>query len=219
MGPGGYHTIARSSKNEVYTWGHNRVGQLGFASSASARRDSNGASFLPTPTLVADIFPAGDGGGTISQVVAGWGHTGLLTESGIAYLCGRNWQGQLGLGDPDGFPKNERGHPYQPKFLPVVSLEKKRVLQMACGGEHSVFVCSDDEVYAAGTGARGQLGLGRDSERWSNCYYPVLLGSLKNSGRSVVDVATGNNCTLILAGKYNPTSLRTACSGVVFSLN
>ena len=29
IGSGGYHTIALTSRNEVYSWGHNRVGQLG----------------------------------------------------------------------------------------------------------------------------------------------------------------------------------------------
>jgi hypothetical protein len=28
-------------------------------------------------------------------------------------MCGRNLQGQLGLGDPSNFVTNERGHPYQ----------------------------------------------------------------------------------------------------------
>jgi alpha-tubulin suppressor-like RCC1 family protein len=28
VGPGGYHTIALTNKGEVYTWGHNRVGQV-----------------------------------------------------------------------------------------------------------------------------------------------------------------------------------------------
>lgn len=28
VGPGGYHTIALTSDREVFTWGHNRVGQV-----------------------------------------------------------------------------------------------------------------------------------------------------------------------------------------------
>jgi alpha-tubulin suppressor-like RCC1 family protein len=47
------------------------------------------------------------------QVVAGWGHTAVLTDCGEVLICGRNLQGQLGLGDPKNFPKNERDHPYQ----------------------------------------------------------------------------------------------------------
>ena len=29
IGPGGYHTMALTTSGELYTWGHNRVGQLG----------------------------------------------------------------------------------------------------------------------------------------------------------------------------------------------
>ena len=45
----------------------------------------------------------------VVQVVAGWGHSALVTASGRVYTAGRNMQGQLGLGPVDGFPMNERG--------------------------------------------------------------------------------------------------------------
>lgn len=47
------------------------------------------------------------------QIVAGWGHSAVLTQNGQVLVCGRNLQGQLGLGNPNQFPKNERDHPYQ----------------------------------------------------------------------------------------------------------
>ena len=30
IGPGGYHTVATTRSGKVYTWGHNRCGQLGW---------------------------------------------------------------------------------------------------------------------------------------------------------------------------------------------
>ena len=45
----------------------------------------------------------------VVQVVAGWGHSALVTASGRVYMAGRNVQGQLGLGPVDRFPVNERG--------------------------------------------------------------------------------------------------------------
>ena len=56
MGPGGYHNIALSSKNEIYTWGHNRVGQLGIKNDSLARRDINGAFYVQTPVMVPHPF-------------------------------------------------------------------------------------------------------------------------------------------------------------------
>lgn len=58
----------------------------------------------------------------LEQVVAGWGHTALISVTGRLYMCGRNVQGQLGLGDISAFPRNERGHPYQVTVFCVYSV-------------------------------------------------------------------------------------------------
>ena len=52
VGPGGYHTIALAVSGAVYTWGHNRVGQLGYDNATDFDRNKEGAYFLPTPTPV-----------------------------------------------------------------------------------------------------------------------------------------------------------------------
>ena len=55
VGPGGYHTIAYTDKGDVYTWGHNRVGQLGYQNSDTVPRNIEGAHFLPTPRIVPGV--------------------------------------------------------------------------------------------------------------------------------------------------------------------
>ena len=97
VGPGGYHTIVLTNKNEIYSWGHNRVGQLGYVNNPSVPRNVEGAFYLPKPAQIKGIF-AEDTSKVITQLVAGWGHSGLLTSDGTPYLCGRNIVGQLGLG-------------------------------------------------------------------------------------------------------------------------
>jgi alpha-tubulin suppressor-like RCC1 family protein len=52
VGPGGYHTIILTSNNEIYTWGHNRVGQLGYYMYDSLPRNYEGAYFLACPRQV-----------------------------------------------------------------------------------------------------------------------------------------------------------------------
>ena len=97
VGPGGYHTIVLTNKNEIYSWGHNRVGQLGYVNNPTVPRNVEGAFYLPKPAQIKGIF-AEDASKVITQLVAGWGHSGLLTSDGTPYLCGRNIVGQLGLG-------------------------------------------------------------------------------------------------------------------------
>lgn len=202
VGPGGYHTIALTIKGDVYTWGHNRVGQLGYQNSEAVPRNMEGAFFLPTPHIVSGLGRT-DSDIKVSHVVAGWGHTSILTEDGNVMMCGRNFQGQLGLGDPSSFPTNERGHPFQPQFSCVATLQHKTVLQVACGGEHSVMLCSDNDLYSVGAGNRGQLGQG-DLE---GCTDPKLSKPLRRAGRSLMQIACGNNCTLVLAGRFQPSLL------------
>lgn len=40
----------------------------------------------------------------------------MVCDNGDVYICGRNAQGQLGLGDPNKFERNERNHPYLAQF-------------------------------------------------------------------------------------------------------
>jgi len=208
VGPGGYHTIALTVDKEVYTWGHNRVGQLGYSNSSVVPRNVEGAHFLPTPKAVASLRNL-----CVSQVVAGWGHSAVLTTTGEVYICGRNFQGQLGLGDPSEFPRNERNHPFQANFLAVDSLRGKRVIQIACGGEHSVALSDTGEVFTFGAGTKGQLGHGVAT----NEHFPRLLKELRRTRRNVSQVACGNNCTLILANHFEPPSLLDRCCEVIRS--
>jgi len=224
VGPGGYHTIALTTDREVYTWGHNRVGQLGYSNSDVVHaRNGEGAHFLPTPKAVASMKAL-----SVRQVVAGWGHSAVLTMAGEVLICGRNFQGQLGLGDPAGFPKNERNHPYQAQFVPIDTLAGKRIKQIACGGEHSVALTEGGEVFTFGAGNKGQLGLGTagtggsggegaGGEGLGNEHYPALLVGLKRTRREVQQVACGNNCTLILAGAFLAPTLRQRCVEVIRS--
>jgi alpha-tubulin suppressor-like RCC1 family protein len=207
VGPGGYHTIALTSDRQVFTWGHNRVGQLGYSNSDVVPRNGEGAHFLPTPKAVAAMA-----GLNVRHVVAGWGHSAALTASGAVLICGRNFRGQLGLGDPAAFPVNERDHPFQAHFVPVGSLGGKQVVQVACGGEHSAALTSDGEVFTFGNGSKGQLGHGA---LLADAHLPRLVSQLRATRRAVAQVTCGNNCTLVLAGGFSPPTLLVRCMEVV----
>eukprot|EP00903_Cladosiphon_okamuranus_P005550 g5526.t1 len=192
VGPGGYHTMALTCQGQVYAWGHNRVAQLGIGNHTTVPRNMEGAYFLPCPQLVESLV-----GMNIVKVVAGWGHSAALTVDGQLYVCGRNYQGQLGLGSPQGFPQNERGHPFQAHFCLVDRLQHLKIRQIACGGEHSVAVAENGEVWSFGAGQKGQLGHGSINRE----DFPRLVQALKRTRREILHVACGNNCTLVLAGE------------------
>jgi len=204
VGPGGYHTIALTAETgKVFTWGHNRVGQLGFPISDQNAASGDGGYFVPKPTWVTAISNL-----KVAMVVAGWGHSAVVTDKGEVYTCGRNFQGQLGLGEPDFSTVNERGHPYQSRFRKVQGeLSDARISQFACGGEHSIALSTSGQLYAFGKGHKGQLGLQTCETR----YVPTRIRRFEEDRRQTLQVACGNNCTLVLRGRYQVPSLFDLC--------
>eukprot|EP00944_MAST-04C_sp_MAST-4C-sp1_P014404 g14404.t1 len=250
VGPGGYHTIALCRDGSVYTWGHNRVGQLGRPlvvcdersegvkeddytsgwenhpeaySSDSGRDASNGqldrrsvrrnsrigrinaegASYSPIPALVRSLQ-----GLDIVNVVAGWGHSAVVTRDGDIYICGRHVKGQLGLGDPKIFPQNERGHAFCPDFRKIESLRGKPAASISCGGEHTAILCRNGDIYTVGSGEAGQLGHGKDVR---DCHVPKLLKFTRNHNMKGINITCGNVCTILLVSNMTPKSLFHTC--------
>jgi alpha-tubulin suppressor-like RCC1 family protein len=207
VGPGGYHTMVLTESGDIYTWGHNRVGQLGCSHDACDHfRNFEGAFYLPIPVRVANSREW-----EAVRVVAGWGHSAIITRQGQVLMCGRNLHGQLGLGDPGKFPTNERGHPYQPEFMTVQKLLHERVVEASCGGEHSMFLCANGDIYSAGTGSRGQLGHG-DTDP---VYEPKLIAAFRKERAVIKQVSCGNNSTLLLVGRKRVPTLHEIAIDVV----
>lgn len=200
IGPGGYHTMALTVSGAVYTWGHNRVGQLGFDNDTSTSTTPEGAYFYPVPRFVSALA-----GMQIRAVSAGWGHSAVLNYKGDVYMCGRNYRGQVGM-QPSACPRNERGHPYLPAFTLVDGLAGLKIEQIACGGEHTAAVTSDGELYLWGDDACAQLGhsasinqeysSGQQKYKW----YPKIVDGEPCVGK-VVHVALGSAVTFLLSSK------------------
>lgn len=67
-------------------------------------------------------------------------------------------------GDDDGLPT-------VPEIL-LGNLEDKKVVQIACGGWHSMCLTSDGQVYSWGRNNNGQLGLGQGHSHQQN---PIIV--------------------------------------------
>ena len=164
VNPGGYHSIALTSSNEVYTWGHNRCGQLGYYSfnnhdmedslvspCGPLPRNYEGALFSPTPRRVfLQNSSIAGAQAQIAQVSAGWGHSSVLLSDRSVFSCGRNENGQLGI-KRNTCKLNERGHSFQDHFQLVTGpFEADGVHAVVCGSEHSILLCRNGVVYGAG---------------------------------------------------------------------
>lgn len=86
------------------------------------------------------------------QVACGGRHTLALTQRGVPWSFGCNGHRQLGRSDGHGEGALE------PR--PVSALSATRVVQVACGGAHSVALAEDGSCHAWGKNQNGQLGLG-----------------------------------------------------------
>ena len=196
IGRGGYHTLALTLLGHVYVWGHNRVGQLGFENNLSQEYDYDSDHeeyreyYYKKPIFLKSISDI-----IIIKVEAGWGHSALLTSNYKVLMCGRNYKGQTGT-DPEDCPKNDRDHPFNPKFQ-YIDLPPVKVLSL--GGEHSAALTFEDELYLWGDDEKGQLSYKNKTSDLYNrnecyTYHPYKF----NQESNIKNIILGSNCTFIL---------------------
>ncbi|MFQ6625618.1 hypothetical protein Gotur_005697 [Gossypium turneri] len=145
---GGLHSVALTSKGEVFTWGYGGFGALGHS---VYHREL-------VPRLV-----EGNWSRNIRHIATSGTHTAAVTESGDLYTWGREeGDGRLGLGPGRG--PNEGGGlsiPSKVKELPTP------VAAVSCGGFFTMALTEDGQLWnwgdegkvlSWGHGGHGQLG-------------------------------------------------------------
>jgi alpha-tubulin suppressor-like RCC1 family protein len=166
---GSYHTLAVTTRGDVYAWGANNYGQLGlgyFTSSAPYG--------IATPQKIETLSPGGDifdTSGAVTQLVTGSDFTVALTESGDIYSWGSGFNGDLGIGS-----NTNQSTPQK------ISLSD--VVELAGGGSFVVARTATGDVYSWGWNNYGQLGLGDNAvpgtsnRNWT----PSLIASISSGG-------------------------------------
>lgn len=135
---GAEHTIVYSNDGRVWSWGYDQFGQLGDGKSGSDKYSTE-----PYQVSMSGV----------KGVAAGGYHSLAMTDSAI-YAWGYNVYGQVGdvvnntlptelKADADGAPLTG--------LVPV---------QVAAGGLHSMALFDNGDVYAWGSNASGQVGMG-----------------------------------------------------------
>jgi alpha-tubulin suppressor-like RCC1 family protein len=90
----------------------------------------------------------------VIQVAAGATHALVLTEEDGVYSCGNYSYGQTGL--PGAEPAMMQAT--QSDLLPIATLRSEKIIQISCGGYHSMALNDKGEVFSWGAGEYGQLG-------------------------------------------------------------
>lgn len=159
------HTCALTDQGEAKCWGSNRFGQLGDGSTTSRS----------VPVAVQGLS------GRASAVVAGWGHTCVLTDEKSVKCWGDDEYGQLGYGQTEDY-----------RFTPmdVMGLVRSVVRISADGGQTCALTIYGG-VSCWGSNKYGQLGDGTTETRNS----PVQVAGLT---QDVIDIAAGWNHTCAL---------------------
>ena len=135
-----FHGLAVGSDGRAYAWGDNRTDQLGNGTTTG--RAVPAAVALP-------------GGVRATAVSAGDWHSLALGADGEVYAWGVNDNGQLGDGT----------HVARNRPVAVALPGGVRATAVSAGGEHSLALGSDGNVYAWGFNHFGQLGDGTTDDR------------------------------------------------------
>ncbi|XP_039210413.1 alsin isoform X7 [Crotalus tigris] len=140
-------------------------------------------SFINCPILEKAL-----NGQHVATVAAGSFHSGAVTEGGVVYMWGENSAGQCAVANQTTVPEptpisisdDEAG-----PFLPI------RILQLACGEEHTLALSQSREIWAWGSGC--QLGLITNA-------FPVTKPQKVEylAGRVVLQIACGTHHSLAL---------------------
>lgn len=87
-------------------------------------------------------------------MAAGSFHSGAVTESGVVYMWGENSAGQCAVANQQYVPEPNPVNISDSETSPLLAV---RILQLACGEEHTLALSISREIWAWGTGC--QLGL------------------------------------------------------------
>src|SRR3990167_9013979 len=144
---GSHHTIFLDIDGRVHTCGQNHTRQLGRITDVSS-----------SPPDVIPSMPI------IQAIAAGQSHSLFLDMDGIVWVCGGNVYGQLGIGSIELI----QDKPGRISRLP-------KIKAISAGGDSSMFIDDNNNLWACGSNNLGQLGLGDTKNRDR----PNMLPNLK----------------------------------------
>lgn len=141
------HTVALNFRGEIFVWGDNKWGQLGFSPKLIPK--SKKPIKLTIPKLNDPI-----------KLFCGWTHNVILTASGHLWSWGRNNYGQLGR-------RCDENNSWLPEKIQLNDVER-----FSIGAEHNLAVASN-KLYSWGWNEHGNCGNGC----LNNIFEPTIIDS------------------------------------------
>ncbi|VBB32718.1 unnamed protein product, partial [Acanthocheilonema viteae] len=130
------HLLCLTIQGKVYAFGRNRFGQCGVGHTDE----------VTVATEIVDCY------GSARTICAGHYHSALINEKGYVFTWGWSFHGQLGINTHSSFAD---------KLVPnLVKSLNGRVISVACGYAHTLFLMESGVIYSCGNGSYGQLGTG-----------------------------------------------------------
>lgn len=184
------HTLIVTPNGQVYAFGSTSYGRLGLGTIHDPVRPYS----APRPiTQFADVASPP----IVKAVSAGVQHSLFLDQDGGAWSCGDNDLGQLGLGDArDIVTPTKITEFYGTEEIP-------RIVDIAAGGFHSLFLDDQGQVWGCGNNRFNQLGI--SSITFGNTDIPHLIEEFE--GRStrpfIIKISAGADHSLLLDSDGN----------------
>lgn len=182
---GGNYTLGITKRGDLWSWGRFQASNFPrlFTDTWCNGYESKGEMGLKGLKIV--------------QVRAGDQHMAVLTKEGKVYTWGYNDFGQLGWG-LHGEGRVGQQRPQQVKGL----IENEEVIDVACGGGHTVAVTKSCRIFGWGSNTNGQLG-----HAMKQCFPEPVEIPL---GDPVSKVKAGWQCTAYITESARPI----ICGGV-----
>ena len=172
-------SMALTSDGQVFTWGSNANGELG--------NNSTTISLAPVAVDTSGALA----GKTITAIAGGGSSRIALSSDGQVFTWGDNFFGQLGT--------NSTVRSLVP--VPVDTsgvLAGKRVTAISSRYTHCLAVTADGQVFAWGTNAIGELGIGVQR----NNLLPVAVDTSRElAGKTIVAIAAGIHYSMALTSE------------------
>lgn len=184
---GADHTCALLENGNLYCWGRNHLGQLGYGNTEAV-----GDNELP-----ADVGPV-PFGQPVVDIVTGQHHTCALLQGGIFRCWGEATNGKLGLGDVDPANPDHIGDNEAVTSVAAVAIDGTSITQFSAGANSTSVLFNNLQVLNWGVDTA--LGIGLYGSGSSGDPTSLAYVDLENEPVSKLVETAYNTCVLLENG-------------------